>query len=272
MDRSFPRSRVLIAASFVLFAAGTVCLGFFFPWKLAVASEHGRGVDAMILFLLVATGLFLVAGHLLVAYFVWRSARPEAPAFKPVTPRSEWIATLIPVIVIAAAAEGGVLVIGMPVWSQIYRPDPQALQVEVVGKQFEWIARYPGKDGRFGRTDPGLVDEVENPLGLVEEDPAATDDIVIRGALYLPAGRVASIRLRSLDVLHSFSVPLFRTKQDAVPGIPTRTQVRPTETGQFEIVCAELCGMGHYRMRAYVNVLTPEEFEAWKARQTGWFE
>jgi cytochrome c oxidase subunit 2 len=249
-----------------------VAMAVAFHWRLDVASEHGRGVDDMIFFLLVTTGPMLVIGHLVVAAFVWNSGRRNAPEFRRPRPGREWMATLIPVIVIAAVAEGGVLAIGMPVWSKIYRPDPDAIQVEVVGKQFEWLVRYPGKDGRFGRVDPALVDDVENPLGLVEEDPDAVDDIVIRGALYLPVNRVASIRLRSHDVLHSFSVPLFRTKQDAVPGIPTRTQVRPTATGQFEIVCAELCGMGHYRMRGYVNVLTPGEFDAWRARQTGWFE
>lgn len=265
-------SRILIVVAFTLFAAGTVAMGLLYRWRLAVASEHGRGVDEMILFLLIATGPVFVAGHFIVAGFVWKSGRRGAPAFRPPGRKLEWTVTLVPVLLIAAVAEGGVLVIGMPVWSQIYSDAPDALQVEVVGKQFEWISRYPGKDGKFGRVDPRKFDEVENPLGLDEDDPAAADDIVIRGALYLPSGRTASIRIRSLDVLHSFSVPLFRTKQDAVPGIPTRTQVRPTVPGQYEIVCAELCGMGHYRMRGYVTVLTPEEFEKWRARQTGWFE
>jgi cytochrome c oxidase subunit 2 len=268
--RSFSRS--LIIVSFVGFALATVAGGVFLNWRLSVASEHGRGVDAMILFLLLATGPMFVGGHLLVASFVWKSGRKDAPAFRRPSRRAEWTATLIPVVIIAAVAEGGVLVIGMPVWSQIYREDAEALPVEVVGKQFEWISRYPGKDGKYGRTDPAKFDEVENPLGLDEDDPAAADDIVIRGALYLPVNRTASIRIRSLDVLHSFSVAQFRTKQDAVPGIPTRTQVRPTATGQFDLVCAELCGMGHYRMRGTVKVLSKEDFEEWLSRQTGWFE
>ncbi|MBI4564360.1 MAG: cytochrome-c oxidase [Planctomycetes bacterium] len=271
-DRSPSPLSLAFPLALVILAAAVVGTFFLLDWRLDVASEHGRGVDQMIFFLLVCTGPLFVAGHLAVAWFVWKSRWRDTPAYLPPSPRAEWLATLIPVLLIGAVAEGGVLAIGMPVWGQVYREEPDTLPVEIVGKQFEWIARYPGRDGKFGRTEPTLIDDVENPLGLDEDDPAATDDIVVRGALYLPSGRAASIRIRSLDVLHSFAVPVMRTKQDAVPGLVTRTQMRPTTPGKYEITCAELCGMGHYRMRGYVNVLTPEEFEAWRARQVGWFE
>jgi cytochrome c oxidase subunit 2 len=265
-----PGSTALIGALFLLFAIATVTGFLGLKWHLAVASEHGKGVDDMIEFLLVATGVMFVFGHGILAYFVWRFGGRGA-SYRPMSAKSEWLTTLIPIVVVAAVAEGGVLAIGMPVWAQIFGHDPDAVQVEVVGKQFEWIVRYPGRDGKYGRVDPKLIDD-ENLLGLDRSDPASKDDIVIRGALTLPAGRTASIRVRSMDVLHSFTIPLFRTKQDAVPGTPMRTQVKPTVPGRYEITCAELCGLGHYRMRAFCTVMTAPEFEKWLAGQSGFFE
>lgn len=273
MSDSSPRraSGAAIILLFLLFAAATVAAALTLRWRLDVASEHGPGVDRMIDFLLVATGVMFVAGHVIAVGLILKGRREGEP-FRPPSKRAELWTTLIPICVVALVAEGGVIVIGMPVWGQIYEPDPKALQVEMVGKQFEWIARYPGKDGKFGRIDPGQTDESLNPIGLDENDPDAADDIVVRGALYLPAGRTASIRIRSQDVLHSFAVPVFRTKQDTVPGMPTRTQVKPVKVGKFEIDCAELCGLGHYKMRASVNVLEGPAFEKWLSEQTGWFE
>jgi cytochrome c oxidase subunit 2 len=249
-----------MAALYLGFMAATVGSFWIIKWQLQVASEHGKGVDAMILFLLVATGAMFVAGHAIVAWFLLASRRGENEPFTAPGPKREWTATLLPIVIVAIVAEGGVLVIGMPVWAQISGRDPDALQVEVVAKQFEWVARYPGKDGVFGKLDAKQADEQLNVIGLDERDPAAADDVVLRGTLVLPAGRMASIRIRSMDVLHSFTVPLFRTKQDAVPGLVTRTQVRPTVPGVYEITCAELCGMGHYKMQANALVVTPEEF------------
>ena len=242
------------------FMAATVGSFWIIKWQLQVASEHGKGVDAMILFLLVATGAMFVAGHLVVAWFLAGARRADGEAFRRPSVKNEWLATIVPIVIVLIVAEGGVLVIGMPVWAQISGRDPDALSVEVTGKQFEWIARYAGRDGVYGKLDAKQADEQLNVIGLDEGDPAGADDIVLRGTLVLPAGRMAAIRIRSMDVLHSFTVPLFRTKQDAVPGLVTRTQVRPTVPGLYEITCAELCGMGHYKMQANALVVTPEEF------------
>jgi cytochrome c oxidase subunit 2 len=252
-----------VAAFYLLFMAATVAGFFLIHWKLEVASEHGVGVDRMILFLLVTTGVMFVAGHAIVTWFLLRS-RGDRP-WKAPSVRSEWIATLVPIAIVVIVAEGGVISIGMPVWAQISGNDPGAVQVEVIGKQFEWLSHYPGPDGKFGTCDPAQIDEQLNPIGIDEKDPAGGDDVVVRGVLVLPVGRTASIRIRSLDVLHSFTVPLWRTKQDAVPGLPTRTQVRPTVAGKYEITCAELCGMGHFRMRAFAKVVSAAEFEKWLA-------
>jgi len=113
---------------------------------------------------------------------------------------------------------------------------------------------------------------VRNPLGLDKNDPAAKDDLFFRGVLRLPVNRAAAVRLRSHDVQHSFSVPAFRVKQDLIPGATTRTQFVPIVEGTYEIACAELCGLGHYKMSGTVIVMSQQEFDEWLAKQIGQFE
>lgn len=248
-------------------------VGFAKDWMPAVASEHGVGVDGVIRYLLLTTGAILVIGYLVLVSFIWLYGRGRPTNSPQTSPRLERRWSILPVLGMALIAEVGVLAKGIPVWKQVYGSVPDnALVVEVTGKQFEWIVRYPGKDGRFGRTDLTLIDNRANPVGLDREDPDALDDLVFRSALHLPAGRPVHIRLRSRDVLHSFSIAAFRVKQDVVPGIVGSTLFVPTRPGRYEIGCAELCGMGHYEMNASVVVHSPEEYEAWLQDQTGWFE
>ncbi|MFQ5890779.1 MAG: cytochrome c oxidase subunit II [Gemmatimonadota bacterium] len=242
-------------------------------WLPVAASRHAAGVDGVIRYLLLTTGAILVLGTLALTAFLWRYGRGRPTRSPRTTPRAERWWSLIPVLGMALIAEAGVLLKGLPVWEQVYGPPPEdALVVEVTGKQFEWIVRYPGRDGAFGRTAPALIDDRTNPAGLDEDDPAGRDDVVFRKALHLPVGQTVHLRLRARDVLHSFTVPAFRVKQDVVPGIVTRTVFVPTRPGEYAMGCAELCGMGHYRMGGTVFVHSPEDFERWLDQQTGWFE
>lgn len=242
------------------------------PWRPPVASVHGHGVDLVITYLLVATGVLFVAGHLLLAAFVWRYRGDGPSIHRPIAPRFEWITALVPVLLMTVISEVGVLAIGRPVWGQVYGPPPaDAFRAELVGKQFAWTARYPGKDGKLGRTDPKLIDD-ENQLGLDKDDPAAKDDIVEIGVLRLPQGRPIYLSLRSQDVQHSFSVAAFRVKQDLVPGLVQHARFVPEVAGSYEIACSQLCGLGHYRMRGLVNVMAPHEFDEWLSEQSSWME
>lgn len=268
-----PRSaEAVVLAAFLLLVSGlTAALFLWRPWLPAVASSHGHGVDRMILYLLVTTGILFLIGH---AVLIWFLVRPGAD-YTPVRRRSEWLWALLPVLLMSAISEAGVFVIGMPVWADMYSPAPKdALVVDVVAKQFEWLLRYPGKgpDSRFGRVRADLIRDTDNPLGLEEQDPDAKDDIIVRGTLVVPLGRTVVVRLRSHDVLHSFSVPEFRVKQDVMPGYTATAKFTTDRAGTFEIACAELCGLGHYKMRGVVNVVTPAEYEQWLAGQEGWFE
>ncbi len=260
---------VLLFLSIVVFTV----VGFMKDWAPAVASEHGVGVDSVISYLLLTTGAVLVIGTGVFLLFLWRYGR-GAPAPSPLmSVRTERRWTLVPVLGMALIAEAGVLLKGLPGWEQVYGDVPDhALVVEVTAQQFEWIVRYPGPDGSFGRTAPELVHQSVNPAGLDPADPSALDDIVLRNRLYVPVGRPVVLRLHARDVLHSFSVPAFRVKQDIVPGTVGSTQFTATLPGDYEIACAELCGMGHYQMGGTVIVRSAAEFETWLAEQTGWFQ
>jgi cytochrome c oxidase subunit 2 len=140
-----------------------------------------------------------------------------------------------------------------------------ALQVEATGMQFAWYFRYPGADGAFGRTRPQLISAGEgNALGIDPADPRGADDVVSE-ELVLPVGREVDLHLRAQDVIHGFSIPAMRLKQNAVPGQEMRVHFTPTATGRYAILCTQLCGIGHFRMSANLRVVTPEEYARWLA-------
>lgn len=179
--------------------------------------------------------------------------------------------------VISFLPDAGVLVfeiwlifaIGFPVWSAIKDEFPAAADsnvVEMVAEQFAWGFQYAGADGTFGKKDPKQINS-GNTIGIDMADPAAQDDIVSINELHVPIGKPTILYMTSKDVIHSFFVPEFRVKQDTVPGMRIPLWFEPTKTGRFEIACAQLCGLGHYRMKGEVVVHTPEEFEAWKTQQ-----
>ena len=154
----------------------------------------------------------------------------------------------------------GFLVHALDLWAKIQTDAPPgAMVVEVTGQQFAWNVRYPGGDGVFGKTDAKLASQ-ENPIGLDKADPAGADDMMLLNQLYLAQGRPVLVKLRSLDVIHSFFLPNFRVKQDAVPGMTIDTWFVPKQAGDFDIACAEHCG-GALRMRGQVHVVAQDAFD-----------
>ncbi len=259
---------VLLAVVLVLVvAAATVTVAGRFWWLPPLASEHGAGIDRLFVSTLVITGIVFVLVQLALALLVFRYRHREGQkAFHYAdNQRLEitWTIT-IAVILLLLISSGGLL------WSRIYgAPPADAYEIEVWGRQFMWIFHYPGKDGVLGRTDVRLISG-RNPIGLDMTDPASHDDVVfasVEGDLFLPVNRTIVVRLRSMDVLHSFFIPHFRVKQDAVPGMVTRVWFKPTRKGEFELLCAELCGSGHYTMRASVYVDDEKSFFEWLEQQ-----
>jgi cytochrome c oxidase subunit 2 len=242
----------------------------------ALASAHGGQIDGMIGWVHVFMLVLFVGWGGFFAYCLVRFRRSRNPVaiYTGVTSNVSTYSEIGVVIVEA------VLLIGfaIPLWAARVEglpPENEALVVQVTGEQFAWNIHYPGPDRVFGRTDIKLLDLQTNPLGLDRSDPAAKDDVTTVNQLYLPVNRPIIVRLRSKDVIHSFGVPEFRVKQDAIPGltipiwfIPTITTAdMRTRTGnsgfQYEIACAQLCGLGHARMRGFVTVQGAEEFQKW---------
>jgi len=156
---------------------------------------------------------------------------------------------------------------GLVVWHQFVTVPADATEVEVMGQQWQWSFRLPGKDGRLGTSDVRNISP-ENPMGLNRDDTHAQDDVVIEnGDLHLQVGKPVKVLLRSVDVLHDFYVPEFRAKMDMVPGMVTYFWIKPIRTGTFDVLCAELCGAAHYQMRAKVIVDEEHEYHAWLEQQ-----
>ncbi|MFA0752946.1 MAG: hypothetical protein IMHGJWDQ_000713 [Candidatus Fervidibacter sp.] len=256
----------LLLLLLVLIAAITVAGRIW--WLPPLASEHGKAIDTLFTVTLAITGTVFILVQLLLAWFVFRYRGKEGgrAIFYPENVRLELAWTLIP-----AAIMTTLIVFGGRLWSRIQLTEPPAgaFVVEVWGQQFKWAIRYPGKDGKFGRVDLRLVSP-ENPLGIDTKDPASKDDIFFpagEGELHVPVHKPVIVYLRSKDVLHSFFLPHFRVKQDAVPGMVTRTWFVPTRKGTFEIVCAELCGSGHFTMRGVMVVEEEKAVQEWLAQQ-----
>lgn len=241
-------------------------------WLPPLASAHGAGIDRMLRYLLISVGGLFVVGNVVLGYFIWRFSRGGPPTYRLASPKVERRWSLVPVVVMTLIAEGGVFALGLPVWRNFYAaaPPPNSLVVEVTAEQFAWNVRYPGEDGTFGRTEPRLI-SLDNPLGLDKSDPAARDDIVLLGRVHLQIDRPARIRLRSKDVIHSFFLPNFRVKQDAVPGMTIDIWFVPTKLGTYEIACAQHCGFGHFQMRGVLQVMSAEDFDRWMKEQATYF-
>ena len=228
-----------------------------------VASAHGAEIDQTIgivhwlmLILFVGWGAFYAF-----AVIRFRKSRHSRADYAGV--KSHFSTYLEAVIAIFEA----ILIIGfaVPLWAKrvnAFPPEKNATVIRVIAQQFQWNIHYPGPDGKFGRTDIKLVIEETNPIGLDRTDPDAKDDIVTNNNLYLPVDKPVIVYLSSKDVVHSFNLPVMRVKQDVIPGQVIPAWFVPTKTGEYEIACAQLCGLGHYRMRGYLHIMTQEEFEA----------
>ena len=247
-----------------------------------LAATHGAQIDNLVgwihIFMLV---LFVGwGGFFLYLLARFRKSRNPVADYRGVTSKNSTYAE------IGVAVVEAVLLIGfaIPLWAarvDTIPPVNQALEVNLTPEQFAWNVRYAGPDGVFGRTDIKLIDLQSNPLGVDRSDPAAKDDVTTVNQLYLPVNKPIIVNLRSKDVIHSFNVPEFRVKQDAIPGltipiwfIPNVTTAEMRQrTGnpqfQYEIACAQLCGLGHYRMRGFVTVLSTEEFQKWMDDEQG---
>jgi cytochrome c oxidase subunit II len=231
------------------------------------ASTHAAELDHMtvlvhwlMLVLFVGWGLFF----LFVVFKFRKSANPTASyaGAKGKTAKGIEIGVVVAEMILLFGY-------AIPAWALRVRDFPsenEAVVVRVVSEQFAWNAHYPGPDGQFGRTEVARV-APENPLGLDRSDPAAKDDITTINQLNLPVDRPILVRLSSKDVIHSFGLFEMRVKQDAVPGLDIPVWFIPNRVGDYEVVCSQLCGLGHYRMRGFMSIKSAADYSAWLAEE-----
>lgn len=241
-----------------------------------VASAHGQDIDAVIGYVHWLMLVMFVGWTAFFLYMLFRFRRGRNPQASYEGTRGK-PAKWVEIGVIVAEV---ILLVGfsIPLWSERvddFPDEDESTVVRVVGEQFAWNVHYPGPDGQFARTAPDLVDPQTNPLGLDPDDPAGKDDVTTINQLHLPVDRPVIVYLSSKDVIHSFMLNEMRVKQDAIPGLLTPVWFVPTvttaemrqRTGKddfgYEIACAQLCGLGHYRMRGFLTIHEQAEFDAW---------
>jgi len=216
-------------------------------WMLPPAfSTFAPGIDRIYYVILVLTAVaFVIVEAGLVWFIIKYRSRPGRKAYYTHgNVKAEIVWTAIPAVTVVALG-----IMSGPVWNQIKGRNSvpaDAMPVGIHAQQFEWHITYPGADGELG----------------------SADDFTIRNQLHVVVNRPTVAMLTAEDVIHSFFVPAFRLKQDAVPGMEIRVWFQPTQVGRYELACAELCGLGHYRMRAFVEVHTEEDYQRWLAEQT----
>jgi cytochrome c oxidase subunit II len=242
-----PRAaRVLRAALLFWFAALAPASAVAWPEWMRLpeqASTYAPEIDNMFHLIMWITGVIFVIVELLLVFFLWRYRHREGrvATYTHGNNRLEVIWTIVPALICVMLA-----LLSRRIWEQIKENMPHdAVEVHVTGEQFAWNFRYPGPDGKFD----------------------TADDILTLNQLHLPVGKPVIVTLTSKDVIHSFFLPEFRVKQDAVPGMKTRIWFQGNRVGNWEIACAELCGLGHFRMKGFITVDTPEDYQKWLAEQ-----
>ncbi len=256
---------MIVVFALILVALGTVVFHFVSPWWWTPIASNWGYIDDTILITFWVTGVVFLAVVLFMAYCVYRFRYQEnkRAEYNPESKKLElWLTGLTTLGVVV------MLTPGLFVWNQYVTVPEGAAEFEVVGQQWQWSFRFPGKDGALGTTNARKINE-DNPFGIDPKDPNGLDDVLVEGGeLHLPVNQPVKVLLRSIDVLHDFYVPEFRAKMDMVPGAVTYFWLTPTRTGTFDILCFELCGMGHHDMRGNVVVEEESAFQEWLNDQT----
>jgi cytochrome c oxidase subunit II len=236
-------------------------------WMPVDISTHGPKIDQQIEETILVAGILFIAGQFVLAAFTFLYG---GSSIKP----SQIRGGAKPLVIFAFAIVGAEVLalsfVGSKAWGAVYfaPPDPGSMQIDVQAGQFAYYFRYPGPDGKFGALHPDRISEAtQNFFGIdTDHDPDAKDDIVT-AEVAIPVNKPILLTLHSKDVGHSFYVRELRVQQDFVPGLIIPVHFTATQTGRFEIVCTQLCGLGHYNMKAYLSVLSQSDFDDWLKKQ-----
>jgi cytochrome c oxidase subunit 2 len=253
-----------LAVVLILLVVGSILFHLLSPWYFTELASNWAMVDLTMDITFYVTGFVFVVVNLFMAYCVikFRHKKDARATYEPENKKLEYWLTGLTAVGVAA-----MLTPGLFVWGKFVDVPEEAHVVEVVGQQWHWTFRYPGEDGKFGEVDAERI-SMENPFGIDPDDPNSQDDkVVYSPEAHIPIDQPVKFSLRSKDVLHNFTVAQFRVKMDLVPGMNTFMWLTPTATGRFELLCEELCGIGHFAMRGAVIVEEQDDFDNWLAQQ-----
>ena len=264
MDFSYIKIHMHVGIIFFLIILGSVLFHIFTPWYWTDIASNWQGMDDTITLTFWIGGGVFVAVCMFMIYCLFRYSYKEGRKveYKPEDKKLEKILTWATTLGIAA-----LLAPGLIIWNQYVNVPKNALEVDVMAWQWGWQYRLPGEDGKLGTTKVTNIND-ENPFGINFDDPFGRDDVLVQSDyINLENNKPVKILLRSVDVLHNWYVPQFRSKMDAVPGIVTFYWFEPNKIGEYEVLCAEYCGVGHYAMRGGVEVQSTEDYKLWLSEQ-----
>src|SRR5580704_1245826 len=232
-------------------------------------STHGHLIDAQMSETMAEAGISFLAAQFILALFIWQfSNRGSGEKLKNFTGGAKGLVIAALLVVCVEVLALGVC--GVKAWADVYltAPSANAIPIQVQAGQFAFPFRYPGPDGTFGPIHPELINEGnQNFYGLdPDHDPASKDDIVT-AEMAIPINKEVHLLMHAKDVGHSFFVRELRVQQDFVPGLDVSLHFTATKIGRYEIVCTQLCGLGHYNMKAYLDVLSQEDFDNWLKKE-----
>jgi cytochrome c oxidase subunit 2 len=238
-------------------------------WMPEDISTHGAPIDKQMSETMAEAGIAFVLSQIILAFFIWKFSNPGPDAkiksFPGGAKAMVWAAILLVGTEVLTLG-----VFGVKAWANVYFTPPaaNAMPIQVQAGQFAFYFRYPGPDGKFGPTHPDKINEAnQNFFGLDQDNDADSKDDIVTAEMAVPVNREIHLLMHSKDVGHSFFVPELRIQQDFVPGLDLSVHFTATKIGRYEIVCTQLCGLGHYNMKAYLSVLSPEDFDAWMKKQ-----
>jgi cytochrome c oxidase subunit 2 len=253
-----------IAVALILLALGSVAFHFLSPWYFTPIASNWGTIDGTISITFWVTGFVFLAVSGFMAWSVirYRHRKESRAVYEPENKKLEWRLLIVTAVGVAA-----MLAPGLIVWAKFVNVPEDAYVIEVVAQQWNWSYRLPGRDGKLGTVDARYVSD-RNPFGMNPDDANGRDDALVSSPeLHVPLGKPVKLLLRSKDVLHNFTVAQMRVKMDFVPGLVTHVWFTPTRTGSFDVLCEELCGIGHFAMRGRMVVDEPKAFQAWLDHQ-----
>ncbi len=260
----------LLAVTIIVIAIASAVPFVMHTWEApADISTHGGLIDEQMADTMVEAGVSFLGAQILLGIFIWQfsNSRPEE---KVKTFPGGAKGLVIAAIVLVGVEVLALGAFGSKAWANVYftPPRPDALQVQAQAGQFAFYFRYPGADGKFGPIHPEMINEGnQNLFGLDPEHDVESRDDIVTAELAIPVDKEIHLLMHAKDVSHSFYVPALRIHQDFVPGLDVSVHFTATKIGKYEIVCSQLCGLGHYNMRAFLEVMSPQDYDDWLKKQ-----